>query len=77
MADSLALVTTTSTVCPAAMSPADAATYIAVPVGTLANWRSEGRTSGPAYVKVGAKVVYLVADLDAWLLAHRVGGGRR
>lgn len=70
-------VTTAQSVPPAAKTPADAAAYIAVPLGTLANWRSEGRTNGPAYVKVGAKVVYRVADLDAWLLANRVGGGRR
>ena len=70
------LVTTAQSLPPAAMKPADAAAYVAVPVGTLANWRSEGRTD-PAYVKVGAKIVYLVADLDAWLLANRVGGGRR
>lgn len=76
MSDPLALVTTAPAVPPAAMSPADAATYLAVPAGTLANWRCDGRTEGPAYVKVGAKVVYRVADLDAWLLKNRVGGGR-
>ena len=33
--------------------------------GTFANMRVSGR--GPRFIKVGAKVVYRDADVDAWL----------
>jgi len=26
------------------------------------------------YIKVGSKVFYLKSDLDAWVMAHRIGG---
>lgn len=45
--------------------------YIGVQGRTLADWRLHGR--GPAYSAVGRKLVrYNIADLDAWLMAHRV-----
>jgi phosphatidylserine decarboxylase len=31
---------------------------------TLASWRS--RNSGPPYVKVGGRVLYKAADVEAW-----------
>ena len=37
---------------------------------TLAHWRSQGR--GPTYVKVGGRVVYRGADLNAWLALHTI-----
>ena len=37
---------------------------------TLANWRYERR--GPAYMKVGKRVYYRGADLNDFLLKHRV-----
>ena len=37
---------------------------------TLAHWRSEGR--GPAYLKIGSRVAYRGADLNAWLDAQTV-----
>ena len=40
---------------------------------TLAHWRSAG--TGPAYVKVGAKVFYTGRDLNAWLEAQTVRPG--
>lgn len=36
----------------------------AVAVGTLANWRS--RKIGPPFVKFRSKVLYPIADLEAW-----------
>jgi excisionase family DNA binding protein len=36
-----------------------------VPVGTLANWRYQGR--GPRFVKVGRHVRYRRSDVEAWL----------
>ena len=41
-----------------------------VPYSTLAHWRTDGR--GPAYVKIGHRVVYSGADLNAWLASRRV-----
>jgi helix-turn-helix protein len=37
---------------------------------TLARWRCEG--SGPAYVKVGNRVLYPRPDVDAWIAGRRV-----
>jgi hypothetical protein len=37
---------------------------------TLQNWRSLGR--GPAYLKLGGKVVYSLDDLRKWLESRRV-----
>lgn len=38
--------------------------------GTLGLWRHEGR--GPRYSKVGNRVLYFGADLNAWLDQHTV-----
>ncbi len=52
------------------LEPALAAEYLGgVPVQTLARWRFEG--CGPAFLKLGGRVRYEVADLDAWLDAQR------
>ena len=40
------------------------------PYQTLAKWRHERR--GPAFYKIGTKVVYRGSDLNAWLEAQRV-----
>ena len=37
---------------------------------TLAHWRSEGR--GPAFVKLGSRVAYKGADLNAWIESRTV-----
>ena len=37
---------------------------------TLAHWRCQG--VGPAFIKIGAKVAYRGADLNAWLNRRRV-----
>lgn len=62
-----------------ALTPTQAGEYLGdVAPRTLQNWRSGGR--GPAYVSYGTKIVYRVADLDAFLAAHRVdpaSGGDR
>lgn len=46
----------------------DAARYIGVRPATLNNWRSQGR--GPAFVKLGARVVYRRSELDRFLAAN-------
>ena len=38
--------------------------------GTMAQWRHRGE--GPLYVRFGNRVLYLGADLNNWLDAHRV-----
>jgi predicted DNA-binding transcriptional regulator AlpA len=38
------------------------------------NGRRQNRTSGPPFLKIGRKVLYLAEDLDAWLLEHRHEG---
>lgn len=45
--------------------PKTAATYIKSTESTLANWRCAGR--GPRYIKLGGKILYRTADLDAFL----------
>ena len=41
-----------------------------VTYSTLASYRHEGR--GPAYAKIGRRIMYLGKDLNAWLAARRV-----
>jgi len=36
----------------------------AVTVGTLANWRAQGK--GPAFIKFGSRVRYPLAKLEQW-----------
>ena len=48
----------------------DAALLVLGRPSTLAHWRSEGR--GPAYLKIGSRVAYRGADLNAWLDAQTV-----
>lgn len=36
---------------------------------TLKQWRSQGR--GPAYIKDGNEVRYLVADIKQWIIERR------
>jgi hypothetical protein len=40
--------------------------------GTLANWRVQH--IGPAYVRLGTRIVYAVADIEAYEAAQRVPG---
>lgn len=58
-----------------ALSTLDAAEYVGVARATLKKWRTIG--DGPPYVRAGSKIVYRIVDLDAWLEANLVGGGRR
>ncbi|MFC1234445.1 helix-turn-helix domain-containing protein [Vibrio sp. F74] len=43
-----------------------AAEYLGVSAGTLAVWASTGRYQLP-FIKIGRKVLYAIADLDAFL----------
>jgi hypothetical protein len=52
------------------LGPDAAASELGVAPATLAAWRSRG--TGPAFVKLGAKLVrYRRADLSAYIAAHR------
>ncbi len=42
----------------------------AVSTGTLANWRTQKK--GPPYQKLGSKVRYPIAQLEAWEADHMV-----
>jgi excisionase family DNA binding protein len=46
----------------------ETAGYLKVPVGTLANWRYQGK--GPRFIKVGRHVRYRRSDVEAWLELH-------
>lgn len=62
---------TMDTQTPRRLSEKEAAKYLGpVAVRTLQDWRGKG--SGPAFVKLGKRVAYAVADLDAYLAAQRV-----
>ena len=50
------------------MTTGEAARYTGVAESTLRYYRHAD--AGPASYKVGTRVVYDVADLDAWLAAH-------
>ena len=46
-----------------------AARYCSLSSKTLESWRCSGK-NGPPFVKIGRRVLYRVADLDAWLGTH-------
>ena len=52
------------------LSREEAATLLRVPQKTLATWAHLGR--GPAYYRVGKRVLYRESELLAWLDAQRV-----
>ena len=62
----------------------EAAAYLGVSVPSMNRWRVNG--DGPPYVKIGSRVRYRRADLDAWLNQRivtstseaeaRLGGGK-
>lgn len=47
------------------MRPRDAAIYLGLSEGTLANKRITG--DGPRFIKPGGRIFYFKRDLDAWL----------
>jgi predicted DNA-binding transcriptional regulator AlpA len=51
------------------LSTREAAAYCGSSASTFAKLRLYG--GGPGFVKLGRRVVYDPADLDAWLAAHR------
>jgi predicted DNA-binding transcriptional regulator AlpA len=52
------------------LRPNEAANYLALSASTLAKMRLRG--DGPPYVKIGSRVVvYVLADLEEWLLSRK------
>lgn len=39
---------------------------------TLAQWRQHGR--GPAWIRLGSRVLYDIHDIESWMAARRQGG---
>lgn len=63
--------TTSNSVPHRRLSEREAARYLGpLSVRTLQDWRNRG--AGPAYTKLGKRVAYDIADLDAFLSTHRV-----
>lgn len=56
------------------MDEAEAADYLDVAPGTLSVWRSTGRYNLP-FIKVGRRVKYRRAALDAWLATRTRSSG--
>lgn len=54
---------------PLVLDAAQAASRLDLSVSTLAKLRLSG--TGPAYSKLGRRVVYRPDDLDAWVAANR------
>ena len=54
----------------ALLTPEQAAEELGLSVKTLATWRSTGRHALP-YIRVGARIRYRRADLDAWLASRQ------
>ncbi len=55
---------TTVKVAAANVPEKEAATYLGISVHSLRRWRWIG--GGPKFLKLGSRVVYPVAELDAW-----------
>ncbi|MGA8758009.1 MAG: helix-turn-helix domain-containing protein [Stellaceae bacterium] len=51
------------------MDTREAAGYLGISANTLNCWRS--RREGPPFCKIGGKVRYRLADLDAWADGRR------
>ena len=52
------------------LEPKEVEKIYRIKVGTLANWRSQGK--GPVYSKCGRKVLYSVVKLDEWYKINQV-----
>ena len=62
---------------PKTLTEPETSVYIKMSRSYLRQARCAGqvghRTRGPAFIKIGRSVRYLVEDLDAWLEEHRQG----
>lgn len=51
------------------LTPEEAAKFLRATVHSLERWRSAG--GGPTFTKIGRRVVYSLADLEAWVARQR------
>jgi hypothetical protein len=49
--------------------PEETSAYLRIAKQTLAKWRSAG--GGPRFVRIGGRIFYDVADLDAFIAARK------
>jgi predicted DNA-binding transcriptional regulator AlpA len=56
------------------MTRQQTAKYCGISVSKLDHDKAEG--TGPSFIKIGRSVRYRRADVEAWLAAHIVGGGK-
>jgi len=54
---------------PSNLSASQAADLLGLATSTLAKMRLSG--GGPAFIKMGRRVAYRPADIEAWLASHR------
>lgn len=52
----------------------EVADELRVPAGTFRSWRAQGR--GPRSFKIGRRVVYRRADIEAWLVKQEQATAR-
>jgi len=60
---------------PEVATRAEVSAYTRVSIPTLARWAGEGR--GPRFRRAGGRVLYLRADVTAWLESLEAGGEAR
>jgi excisionase family DNA binding protein len=56
------------------LTPEQVSEHLRVPLGTLANWRYQGR--GPAFVRFGRHVRYRASDVTEWINRHLANHAR-
>lgn len=60
----------------AVLDEIEAAAYTGISISSLRKGRMNGKRDNyvepPPYLKLGRRIGYLRADLDAWLMSHRV-----
>lgn len=52
------------------LTPQEVARLLRVKVETLANWRCNDRYPGLPYIKIGSRIRYRWADIEAFLEKH-------
>ena len=65
-----ALLDATAAPPPQTLTEEQAARYVNYSIPFLRLTRRENR--GPAFLRIGRSIRYRIADLDAWMAAHRV-----
>jgi predicted DNA-binding transcriptional regulator AlpA len=50
------------------LTPVEVAELYRIPISTAAKWRWNG--TGPAFVKLGSRVLYRQIDIEAWIAAN-------